>query len=79
MKINKLFTFFIQIEEETKKFATPLGIRTVAVIGGVSLIYVFFFVTYVISVSTVNASAGSLRLLDLLFSSVHSSPFFRFI
>jgi ATP-dependent RNA helicase DDX23/PRP28 len=37
-----------QIEEETVKFGTPLGIRTVAVIGGISTFYcsLFYFWSY---------------------------------
>ena len=31
-----LFSFRFQIEEESNKFGTPLGIRTVGVIGGLS-------------------------------------------
>ena len=38
---DAIFEFF-KIEDETKKFATKLGIRTVAVIGGVSLLQTLF-------------------------------------
>ena len=31
-----VFLFHLQIEEESNKFGTPLGIRTVGVIGGLS-------------------------------------------
>ena len=36
MQLLSLFLLFLQIEEETQKFASPLGIRSVAVVGGIS-------------------------------------------